>query len=232
MEFSILSSHIQKQRGNERSAEFYGLEEKSDDLSKLEHLTVDYEGDLDKQLDSLQFDAGLSCIGVYTADVKNEKDFFKKEHEPNIKIAKAAALHGAKRWSYLSGMGVKQTTEKKWNQALFSWVKGRVEADLQMIDGFECVSSMRPGWIAGRPRSNNMGKMASLGADIGEYLGPHLIKTKLAVHRDDISTAMVHSILDDSCKESMLICENEDIKEQAQKYRQYLSSNYSTKSPM
>ena len=132
-------------RGGPKEPSHYKLEEKVDDLDKLQHLKVDYNGDLDEQFGDLKFDAGISCIGVYTPDVKDEADFKAKEYEPNLKVAKAAANHGASRWSYLSGNGVKQTDSKSWNQPLFSWVKGNVEKDLQKVDGIEFVNSVRPG---------------------------------------------------------------------------------------
>merc|ERR1712228_184033 len=118
-------------------------------------------------------------------------------------------------------MGVKQSEEKKWSQALFSWVKGRIEKELQSVDGFEFVNFVRPGYIAGRPRADNLGKVSNFFRDIGDYFDPHLIKTKMAVHRDTISTAMVYAVLSD-LKGPATIWENEEIKEQASVYRELL----------
>eukprot|EP01084_Bolivina_argentea_P176501 305422_1 len=213
-----VTSVIALTRSKEKPADFYGLEEKTDDLSKLKHLIINYEEDIDKQLGDYKFTAGLSCIGVYTATVKNEADFFKREHEPNIKVAKAAALQGAKRWAYLSGMGVKQTDSKAWNQALFSFVKGSVEKDLQTINGIEFVNSCRPGFIAGRP--GKYGGFQGFVEKIGNSF-PSFLNTSYAVHRDDIATAMVYTILSDM-NGPFLCYENEDIKQAANAYREFL----------
>jgi len=214
---SRVGSVIALTRGNAKQASFYELEEKGDDIEKLQHLQVNYNEDLDEQFGDLQFDAGISCIGVYSSDAKNEKEFREKEYTPNIKVATAAANHGASRWSYLSGSGVKQTDSKQWSQALFSYIKGCIERDLQKIDGIEFVNSVRPGFIAGRPSGSQTGYgwMES----VANYFADSLVKTKMAVHRDDISAAMVYSILNEDLKQGFLCYENEDIKEAAAMYR-------------
>mmetsp|Transcript_44327 Transcript_44327/g.71007 ORF Transcript_44327/g.71007 Transcript_44327/m.71007 type:complete len:311 (+) Transcript_44327:94-1026(+) len=207
---------------NAKPVDFYGLEEKSDPIDKIQHLQVDYTGDLDAQFKDLTFDAGISCLGVYTADVKNEADFRAKEYEPNLKFARAAAAHGAKRWSYLSGAGVKQTDSKAWNQPLFSWVKGCIEKDLQKVDGLEFVNAARPGFIAGRPDSNGWLE------DVANYFADSLVKTKMAVHRDDISVAMVYTVLNEELGGPFVCYENEEIKVAAAAYKSDMAGNQQT----
>mmetsp|Transcript_42873 Transcript_42873/g.38098 ORF Transcript_42873/g.38098 Transcript_42873/m.38098 type:complete len:291 (-) Transcript_42873:630-1502(-) len=212
-----VGSVIALTRGNAKDPDYYGLEEKSDDLDKLQHLQVDYNGDLNEQFGDLKFDAGMSGLGVYTADVKDEADFRKKEYEPNLKVATAAAQHGASRWAYLSGAGVKQTDSKSWHQPLFSWIKGCIEKDLVKVTGLDFVSSVRPGFIAGKPnpQSGFSGFMEKM---INNHFQDSILKTKMAVHRDDIATSMVYTVLNEEL-ESPLIYENEDIKEAAKIYR-------------
>ena len=61
---------------------------------------------------------------------------------------------------------------------------------------------------------------------VGNYFGDSLLKSRWAVHRDDISTAMVYTILNEELKEPFLCYENEDIKVAATTYRdQFTASN-------
>ena len=221
-------------RGNGKDASFYGLDEKNDPVSKLSHLTIDYSGDINQQFTDAkaQFTAGLSGIGVYTADVKNEEDFRQREYEPNMNVANAAANHGVKNWGYLSGGGVKMGEKKGWFQAMFSWVKGCIERDLSKIEQFNYVATFRPGGILGRPDDKLL-------SGVGGWLERQVNKFDNApnwygfIHRDDISKAMVHGILtqnqnNDKYKKdnkyNIVIFENEDLKEKAKEYDAQLAT--------
>ena len=101
-------------RSGPKNADFYGFDEKidSDAINKLSHLIINYNGTvddisqelktyIDDEKEGKEFTIGMSGIGVYGPNTKNEADFMAREYEPNIKIATAAARNGAKKWSYL-----------------------------------------------------------------------------------------------------------------------------------
>ena len=116
----------------------------------------------------------------------------------------------------MSGQGVKQTKKKQWNQMLFSWVKGCVERDLSNMKQFECFSSVRPGFIWGRPKSSwASGVNGWIEKTLNKW--PSVPSRGFAVHRDDIAKAMVYDIINDNIKGN-IIHENADIKKTARKY--------------
>lgn len=195
-------------RGDPKEAAFYDLSP-AEVKQKLVQVKVDFS-----QLPAFppnSFTAGLSALGVYTADVDGMAEFMQREHTPNLAIAQAGGQAGAQRWAYLSGLGVKPfapEAPKPWTTPMFSYCKGRVEHDLATVPGFQHSVSIRPGGILGRP-----GEQPIVERVTNRF--PSLGKTPWFVHRDDISKAMVHGILGPL---PALVLENEDIKAAAAVY--------------
>lgn len=208
-------------RGAEKSPEFYGLEPGSDSAMKVTHLKVDYATVKDTELPA--HTVGASGLGVYTHGVSSQEDFFNKEHAPNMDVATAAAKAGVTKWAYLSGMGVYPNPgEKPWHQAMFSFVKGRVEHDLSnKVEGLKEVFSARPGGIFGRPNADRLPERLMNAPPL-----KWLQHTPLGVHTDDIAKAMVQSVIggtegvNDLPKPigRLQVFENQDLKTMAAKY--------------
>ena len=223
-------------RSGDKDASFYGLNPSADPITKLKHLQIDFNKDIDQQFSNANadFTIGLSGLGVYTADVKDVEDFMNREYTPNINLAKAAATRGVKNWAYLSGKGVAMNESKGTFQPLFSWVKGCIERDISRIEELDYVSTFRPGGIVGRPLDKSQPGIAGwLEKQMTKYQD-RLRNTNGFVHRDDISKAMVHSILtkdnnDGKYKEAnkynITIFENEDIKIKSKQYDSEFRSN-------
>jgi len=214
-------------RSEEKSFDFFGLTEE-EAKSKLKQTKVDFKTILENEdfKSTVRGSYGIiSCLGVYSASVKNQEDFFKQEYEPNMSLAKFGSSLGIKKFGYLSGQGVYVSESKGFFQPMFSWVKGSIERDLQKEMDF--VVTARPGGIGGRPNGNSFGDKL-----INNI--PYLMHTSLGIHRDDISKALVYSMLNeteekDGKKEekdskTFLILETNDLKKVARKYDEYLKS--------
>lgn len=210
--------------GPEKDAAFFGLDlanptDRDVFETKLKQKIVKYNAPEEVAEASKGHTAGISCLGVYTADVKDLEDFMQKEYEPNLAVARAAAATGAKRWGYLSGQGVKQsdrsTKKPGLFEPIFSFAKGSIERDLSSIEGFEATTSARPGMILNR--SNSYGGFMG-------YLETHannwkwLANSRFAVQTDDIAKALVHSVVKSDHLVLNEVLENEDIKRTAREF--------------
>ena len=224
-------------RAGSKDPSFYGLDESTDPITKLSHLSIDFDKDINQQFSehNAQFTIGLSALGVYTKDVKNLDDFLNREHIPNINLAEAAIKHGVKNWGYLSGNGVKMNEKKGMFQPMFSYVKGCVERDLSQMIEFDYVATFRPGAIVGRPLDRSQGGLMGFFEKQMAKYQDSLKNLSGFVHRDDIANAMVHSILtqdkndakyQDTNKYDIVIFENEDLKIKSKQYQTQLEKLY------
>eukprot|EP00953_Heterococcus_sp_UTEX-ZZ885_P027991 14951-Heterococcus_DN1.PRE.3 len=179
-------------RSSPKPAAFYGLADSQQaEFSKLKQVTVDFTN-LDASASAFAgCTAGISCLGVYSSEMKDYTMFMQREHAPNLKVASLAAAGGASAWAYLSGQGVKQPpiTQLKPTalQPMFSFVKGSVERDLGGVPGFtRGVTAVRPGMILGRKGVYNEHLENFVNGRFGSWLG----NTAFAVQSDDIARAL------------------------------------------
>ena len=126
---------------------------------------------------------------------------------------------------------------KKWNQPLFSYVKGMIEYDLGTeISDLKYVSIARPGWILGRPEDKSTGFQGWIEKKAVNW--KWLLNTKYAVHRNDISKAMIFTLINNDYftkkpnnetvenndkLQKLWILENQTIKKYADLYNQQMN---------
>lgn len=207
-------------RSPPKDPSFYGFTQEHASLvkSKLHQCQVDYDN-LEASRPQVEgHTAGISCLGVYSAAVKNTAEFEAREAVPNLAACKMAVQGGAKQWAYLSGAGARQPlasqTSAGYFQPMFSYVKGRIERDLGQVEGIVQMTAVRPGAILGRQEALP-GYMKSMETALNG-LGPWLRQTRFGIDVDDIAKAMVASIL--STGHGIEVLENEQIKTRAQSY--------------
>uniref|UniRef100_K3W6B1 NAD(P)-binding domain-containing protein n=1 Tax=Globisporangium ultimum (strain ATCC 200006 / CBS 805.95 / DAOM BR144) TaxID=431595 RepID=K3W6B1_GLOUD len=210
--------------GPEKNAAFFGLDPKNPSDkevfdNKLKQKIVDYNAPEDVVEATKGHTAGISCLGVYTADVKNVDDFMDQEYKPNLAVARAAAATGTKRWGYLSGNGVKQPersqTKPGFFEPIFAFTKGSIERDLSAVEGFEATTSARPAMILHR-ENHYPGTMKYVEDWFNNW--KWFSTTRFAVETDDIAKALVHSIVKEQDLKLNEILENEDIKRVAREF--------------
>lgn len=160
------------------------------------------------------YTCGISCLGVYTAQVTGgAQEFMELEYAPNVVMANILRVHGVQRYAYLSGMGARQppdTQEKPaFLQAMFSYVKGRTERDLSKV--MPSFTTLRPGGILGRSETQS-GLSGLFEKQLNSNLS-WLAKTSYAIQCDDIAKAMLESVLQSGRGHEIL--ENNEIKARA-----------------
>ena len=98
---SRVSSVTAIMRSSPKPAAFYGLTDSQAEFSKLKQVTVDFTN-LDASASAFAgCTAGISCLGVYSSDMKDYTMFMQREHAPNMKIASLAAAGGVSAYAYL-----------------------------------------------------------------------------------------------------------------------------------
>jgi len=198
----------------------FNISEDDLDRSKLRQVRVDYGNEEALKSSIGPQDRGISCLGVYSQDVKNTAEFMELEYNPNLAVARAGQSLGAQRWAYLSGMGVYPSETQGFFQPMFSFVKGTIEADLAKLN-FDMTMSARPGSIVGRMRHGKENDIALKGIggafeSIMARMG--VANTPIGIHSQDIAKAMVHRVLSDDKVEGLEARENQDLKKLAREY--------------
>ncbi|KAG5178433.1 hypothetical protein JKP88DRAFT_168703 [Tribonema minus] len=194
--------------------------------AKLQQVRADFGDDASLRGACDGATAGLSCVGVYTAAVKDTADFLAREHAPNVAAARAAAAAGSvTRWGYLSGQGVAPPPPSRAApgllQPMFAFVKGSVERDVAAMGAFtRGVTFARPGMILGRGDALP-GLVGASERFFNGAAGSWIARTRFAVQADDIARALVQSVLAGTGAAARgegrgaEVLENEDIKRRA-----------------
>ena len=154
---------------------------------------------------------GVSCLGIYTKDARDEAHFRRVEIEYNVAAAQALVAGGGRRMAYLSGMGA-----KKGGWAMFARVKADAEEALRLVPGMEKAASMRPGAILNREGGTSLGfqdKFAHAVSPVLSFFGA-------AVETDDIAKAMLYATMHEPAGDVADVYENDDIKAAARVYEQ------------
>ena len=154
---------------------------------------------------------GVSCLGIYTKDARDEAHFRRVEIEYNVAAAQALVAGGGRRMAYLSGMGA-----KKGGWAMFARVKADAEEALRLVPGMEKAASMRPGAILNREGGRDLGFQDTL----AHVLAPVMSFFGAAVETDDIAKAMLYATMHEPAGDVADVYENDDIKAAARVYEQ------------
>ena len=190
-------------RNEPKYASFYGLDDRYDDINKLEQLKINYSENLRKQLNGYEFSVGISCLG----------------YDPNMGIAIALSHCGISRWSYLSGKYISFAIDNH-NQYQSATLKhSDIMEDSEKLKGLESMNSVQPGIILGRP--NICGGMQGIMEQILNYFSFILLDTQYAVHRDDVAKAMIYAVLHDN-QYRFTIYDNQIIKQKAKEYDEFI----------